>query len=97
MPSGPGNTGVTAYELATGDNHKLHAASSIATGSGRMYKTTSNAHTLTGDGIGIVFRRTSLWRDMEFHQLSPYRPGRSGHLNSAVRGEGGRGCSTGEI
>ncbi|MGV0799056.1 FAD-binding protein, partial [Mycolicibacterium elephantis] len=50
--SGPVATGVIAYELATGDIHVFHAKAIVfATGgSGRMYKTTSNAHTLTGDG-----------------------------------------------
>src|ERR1044072_7982805 len=49
--SGPVATGVIAYELATGDIHVFHAQAIVfATGgSGRMYKTTSNAHTLTGD------------------------------------------------
>src|SRR5256885_2141659 len=48
--AGPVATGVVAYELATGDIHVFHAkAIVLATGgSGRMYKTTSNAHTLTG-------------------------------------------------
>src|SRR5699024_7336064 len=47
--SGPVATGVVAYELATGEIHVFHAKSIVfATGgSGRMYKTTSNAHTLT--------------------------------------------------
>ena len=58
-PSGAVATGVVAYDLATGEVHVFHCkAVVIATGgSGRMYKTTSNAHTLTGDGIGIVFRK----------------------------------------
>ncbi|CFC42835.1 succinate dehydrogenase [Mycobacterium tuberculosis] len=92
-PSGPVATGVIAYELATGDIHVFHAkAVVIATGgSGRMYKTTSNAHTLTGDGIGIVFRKGLPLEDMEFHQFPP--PGLAGLgilISEAVRGEGGR-------
>lgn len=57
--NGPVATGVIAYELATGEIHVFHAKSIVfATGgSGRMYKTTSNAHTLTGDGLGIIFRK----------------------------------------
>src|SRR6202023_621495 len=45
-PNGPVATGVVAYELATGEIPVLHAkAGVLATGgSGRMYKTTSNAH-----------------------------------------------------
>ncbi|AQN88027.1 MULTISPECIES: succinate dehydrogenase flavoprotein subunit [Mycobacterium] len=92
-PSGPVATGVIAYELATGDIHVFHAkAVVIATGgSGRMYKTTSNAHTLTGDGIGIVFRKGLPLEDMEFHQFHPTGLAGLGILISeAVRGEGGR-------
>src|SRR5213076_2177588 len=46
--------GVVAFELATGELHVFHAKAMIfATGGfGKMYKTTSNAHTLTGDGVG---------------------------------------------
>ncbi|OBB86506.1 succinate dehydrogenase flavoprotein subunit [Mycobacterium colombiense] len=92
-PSGPVATGVVAYELATGDIHVFHAkAIVLATGgSGRMYKTTSNAHTLTGDGIGIVFRKGLPLEDMEFHQFHPTGLAGLGILISeAVRGEGGR-------
>src|ERR1700751_5058152 len=83
-PSGP---------VATGVVHVFHAkAVVIATGgSGRMYKTTSNAHTLTGDGIGIVFRKGLPLEDMEFHQFHPTGLAGLGILISeAVRGEGGR-------
>src|ERR1700676_1637989 len=91
--SGPVATGVIAYELATGDIHVFHAKAVVfATGgSGRMYKTTSNAHTLTGDGIGIVFRKGLPLEDMEFHQFHPTGLAGLGILISeAVRGEGGR-------
>ena len=90
--AGPVATGVVAYELATGDIHVFHAkAIVLATGgSGRMYKTTSNAHTLTGDGIGIVFRKGLPLEDMEFHQFHPTGLAGLGILISeAVRGEGG--------
>ncbi|GAA4404606.1 succinate dehydrogenase flavoprotein subunit [Tsukamurella soli] len=89
---GPVATGVIAYELATGEIHVFHAKSIVfATGgSGRMYKTTSNAHTLTGDGIGIVFRKGLPLEDMEFHQFHPTGLAGLGILISeAVRGEGG--------
>ena len=71
-------TGVIAYELATGDIHVFHAKAIVigTGGSGRIYKTTSNAHTLTGDGIGIVFRNGLPLEDMEFFQFHPTgRPG----------------------
>ncbi|GGC65806.1 succinate dehydrogenase flavoprotein subunit [Hoyosella rhizosphaerae] len=85
-------TGVIAYELSTGEIHIFHAKSIVfATGgSGRMYKTTSNAHTLTGDGMAIVFRKGLPLEDMEFHQFHPTGLAGLGILISeAVRGEGG--------
>ncbi|MFE3446316.1 succinate dehydrogenase flavoprotein subunit [Nocardia sp. NPDC059180] len=89
---GPVATGIVAYELATGQLHVFHAKSIVfATGgSGRMYKTTSNAHTLTGDGMAIVFRKGLPLEDMEFHQFHPTGLAGLGILISeAVRGEGG--------
>lgn len=84
--------GVVSYELATGDIHVFHAKSVILAtgGSGRMYKTTSNAHTLTGDGMAVVFKRGLPLEDMEFHQFHPTGLAGLGILISeAVRGEGG--------
>lgn len=89
---GPVATGVICYELSTGELHIFHAKSIVfATGgSGRMYKTTSNAHTLTGDGMGIIFRKGLPLEDMEFHQFHPTGLAGLGILISeAVRGEGG--------
>ncbi|KIQ19532.1 fumarate reductase [Rhodococcus sp. Leaf7] len=90
--NGPVATGVIAYELATGELHVFHAKSIVfATGgSGRIYKTTSNAHTLTGDGMSIIFRKGLPLEDMEFHQFHPTGLAGLGILISeAVRGEGG--------
>ncbi|MDI9897190.1 MULTISPECIES: succinate dehydrogenase flavoprotein subunit [Nocardiaceae] len=89
---GPVATGIIAYELSTGELHIFHAKSIVfATGgSGRIYKTTSNAHTLTGDGMSIVFRKGLPLEDMEFHQFHPTGLAGLGILISeAVRGEGG--------
>ncbi len=91
-PDGPVCTGVIAYELATGELHVFSAKSVIfATGgSGKIYKTSSNAHTLTGDGLGIVFRKGLPLEDMEFFQFHPTGLAGLGILISeAVRGEGG--------
>ena len=90
-PAGPVATGVIAYELATGDIHVFHAKAIVfATGgSGRMYKTTSNAHTLTGDGLGIVFRKGLPLEDMEFHQFHPTGLAGPGHPD--LRGGARRG------
>ena len=84
--------GVVAYELATGDIHVFAAKSIVfATGGfGKIYKTTSNAHTLTGDGVAIIFRKGLPLEDMEFYQFHPTGLAGLGILLSeAARGEGG--------
>ncbi len=64
---------VVAYELATGDLHVFQGKSIVfATGGfGKIFKTTSNAHTLTGDGVGIIWRKGLPLEDMEFYQFHP--------------------------
>src|SRR6059058_4565449 len=89
----PVASGVVAYELATGELHVFQAKSIVfATGgAGKIFKTTSNAHTLTGDGLGIIFRKGLPLEDMEFFQFHPTGLAGLGILISeAVRGEGGR-------
>jgi succinate dehydrogenase / fumarate reductase flavoprotein subunit len=91
-PTGPVASGVVAYELATGEIHVFQAKAIIfATGgAGKIFKTTSNAHTLTGDGLGIIFRKGLPLEDMEFFQFHPTGLAGLGILISeAVRGEGG--------
>ena len=91
-PEGQVCSGVVAYELATGELHVFRAKSVIIAtgGTGKIYKTTSNAHTLTGDGLGIVFRKGLPLEDMEFFQFHPTGLAGLGILISeAVRGEGG--------
>ncbi len=83
--------GVVAYELSTGDIHVFNAKSVIfATGGfGKMYKTTSNAHTLTGDGVGIAWRKGIPLEDMEFFQFHPTGLAGLGILlTEGARGEG---------
>jgi succinate dehydrogenase / fumarate reductase flavoprotein subunit len=83
---------VVAYELATGDLHVFQAKSIVfATGGfGKIFKTTSNAHTLTGDGVGIIWRKGLPLEDMEFYQFHPTGLAGLGILLSeAARGEGG--------
>ncbi|WP_263089905.1 succinate dehydrogenase flavoprotein subunit [Curtobacterium sp. RIT-PI-V] len=83
--------GVVAFELATGELHVFHAKAMIfATGGfGKMYKTTSNAHTLTGDGVGIVWRTGLPLEDMEFFQFHPTGLAGLGILlTEGARGEG---------
>jgi succinate dehydrogenase / fumarate reductase flavoprotein subunit len=83
---------VVAYELATGDLHVFQGKSIVfATGGfGKIFKTTSNAHTLTGDGVGIIWRKGLPLEDMEFYQFHPTGLAGLGILLSeAARGEGG--------
>ena len=85
-------SGVVAYELATGDLHVFHTKAVLfATGGfGKVFKVTSNAHTLTGDGMGIVYRKGLPLEDMEFFQFHPTGIWKMGILLSeAARGEGG--------
>ena len=85
-------SGVVAYELATGCIHVFAGKSVVlATGGfGKVYRTTSNAHTLTGDGMGIVWRKGLPLEDMEFFQFHPTGlAGLGVLLSEAARGEGG--------
>jgi succinate dehydrogenase / fumarate reductase flavoprotein subunit len=87
-----GVAGVVAAELATGDLHVFECAAALfATGGfGRIFKVSSNAHTLTGDGPGLLWRRGVPLEDMEFFQFHPTGINKLGILLSeAARGEGG--------
>ena len=84
--------GVVAYELATGEIHVFQSKTTmLATGgNGRAFSITSNAHTYTGDGMAICFRRGIPMEDMEFIQFHPTGMRKLGILVSeAARGEGG--------
>ena len=94
MPDGPGGpvTGVIALQLATTELHAFRARAVLfATGGyGKVFKVTSNAHTLTGDGMAIPYRRGLPLEDMEFFQFHPTGMYKLGFLLSeAMRGEGG--------
>jgi succinate dehydrogenase / fumarate reductase flavoprotein subunit len=85
--------GVVAYQILTGEIHTFRAKAVLfATGGmGRMFKITSNAHALTGDGPAIALRRGVPLEDMEFFQFHPTGIRGMGILiTEAVRGEGGR-------
>ncbi len=88
----PRSAGVVAVELSTGKVHIFHAKSVVfATGGfGKVFKTTSNAHTLTGDGMGVVYRKGLPLEDMEFYQFHPTGlAGLGVLLTEGARGEGG--------
>ncbi|MCG3140610.1 MAG: Succinate dehydrogenase flavoprotein subunit [Anaerolineae bacterium] len=84
--------GCIAVEIATGEIHIFHAKAVIlATGGfGKIFKVTSNAHSLTGDLVAIAYRRGIPLEDMEFFQFHPTGVYEKGILISeAARGEGG--------
>ncbi|MFJ1734822.1 MULTISPECIES: succinate dehydrogenase flavoprotein subunit [unclassified Streptomyces] len=86
------SAGVVAYELATGEIHIFQAKAVIyaSGGTGKFFKVTSNAHTLTGDGQAAVYRRGLPLEDMEFFQFHPTGIWRMGILlTEGARGEGG--------
>ena len=83
--------GVVAYDLASGEIHVFRAKSVVLAtgGAGKIFKTTSNAHTLTGDGMALALRRGLPLEDMEFFQFHPTGLAGLGILLSeAARGEG---------
>jgi succinate dehydrogenase / fumarate reductase flavoprotein subunit len=83
--------GVVALCLATGEIHTFQAKAVIfATGGcGKMFRVSSNAHSLTGDGMAVVYRRGVPLEDMEFFQFHPTGIYKMGILLSeAARGEG---------
>jgi succinate dehydrogenase / fumarate reductase flavoprotein subunit len=84
--------GIVALCLDTGELHVFHAKAVLLAsgGFGRMYKVTSNAHTLTGDGCAVAFRRGIPLEDMEFFQFHPTGIYKLGILiTEGARGEGG--------
>ena len=85
-------SGVVGYKIADGTLHTLRAkAVLIATGGyGRAWRVTSNAHSLTGDGMALAYRHGVPLMDMEFYQFHPTGiVGIGILLSEAARGEGG--------
>ena len=84
--------GVIGYRIGDGELHTFRAkAVLLATGgNGRMFRITSNAHSLTGDGIALAYRHGIPLEDMEFYQFHPTGLyGLGILLSEAARGEGG--------
>ncbi len=84
--------GVVAYRIADGELQVFRSgAVLLATGGfGRIYRITSNAHALTGDGVSLAYRRGVPLEDMEFYQFHPTGiVGIGILLSEAARGEGG--------
>ena len=63
--------GVVASHIDSGELHTFHAkATMFATGGfGRIWKITSNAYALTGDGVAVAYRRGIPLEDMEFYPV----------------------------
>ncbi|MFN8527297.1 MAG: succinate dehydrogenase flavoprotein subunit [Anaerolineae bacterium] len=84
--------GVIAIAITTGEIHVFHSKGVLfATGGwGRVWTVTSNAHSLTGDGASVAYRRGVPMQDMEFYQFHPTGIYKMGILiTEGVRGEGG--------
>lgn len=87
-----GVAGVVALCMETSELAFFKARSTILAtgGAGRIYETTSNAYTNTGDGLGMVMRVGFPLQDMEFWQFHPTGIYGVGCLISeGARGEGG--------
>ena len=92
LGSGGRAAGVVAYRIADGTLHTIRAKGTLlATGGfGRMFRITSNAWSLTGDGVALAYRHGVPMQDMEFYQFHPTGiVGIGILLSEAARGEGG--------
>jgi succinate dehydrogenase / fumarate reductase flavoprotein subunit len=84
--------GVVAMCIATGELLYLRAPAVIMAtgGAGQIYRTTTNALTNTGDGLGMALRAGYPLQDMEMWQFHPTGIAGVGTLISeGTRGEGG--------
>ena len=84
--------GALVLEIETGEPLLIEAKTTLlATGGcGQVFRTTSNAHINTGDGMAMALRAGVPLMDMEFFQFHPTGIAGKGMLNTAgVRGEGG--------
>ena len=85
-------SGVVGYKISDGSLHVFRAKTVLlATGGyGRAWRVTSNAHSLTGDGMALAWRHGVPLEDMEFYQFHPTGiVGIGILLSEAARGEGG--------
>jgi len=84
--------GALVMEIETGEPLLIEAkVTLLATGGcGQVYRTTSNAHINTGDGMAMALRAGVPLQDMEFFQFHPTGIAGKGMLiTEGVRGEGG--------
>lgn len=84
--------GVVALDMMEGELVQVRSPAVIfATGgAGRVYRYNTNASIVTGEGMGIAYRKGVALRDMEFVQYHPTGlPGSGILITEASRGEGG--------
>lgn len=84
--------GALILEIETGEPLLIEAKTTLlATGGcGQVFRTTSNAHINTGDGMAMALRAGVPLMDMEFFQFHPTGIAGKGMLiTEGVRGEGG--------
>ncbi len=85
-------TGATAINIADGEVCFVRAAATVLAtgGAGRIYASTTNALTNTGDGVGMFLRAGFPAQDMEMWQFHPTGIHGAGTLvTEGCRGEGG--------
>lgn len=84
--------GIICWDIQNGGFHIFHAKSVVFStgGCNRVYRTNSNAHINTGDGLALAMRAGFTWSDAEFIQFHPTGIYLAGNLiTEGVRGEGG--------
>tara|TARA_Y200000002_G_scaffold375628_2_gene378251 strand:+ start:2686 stop:4452 length:1767 start_codon:yes stop_codon:yes gene_type:complete len=85
-------SGVVALDMHSGELHFLNAKVTVLAtgGAGKIYKSTTNAYTCTGDGLGMAYRAGLPLQDMEMWQFHPTGIANVGVLiTEGARGEGG--------
>jgi len=84
--------GALTLEIETGEPLLIEAKTTLIAsgGCGQLFKTTTNAHINTGDGMAMALRAGIPLQDMEFFQFHPTGIAGKGMLiTEGARGEGG--------
>ncbi len=84
--------GVLCMNMQDGSFHIFHAKAVVFASGGmcRIFRTNSNAHINTGDGLAMAMKAGFSWSDAEFIQFHPTGLLGAGNLiTEGVRGEGG--------
>ncbi|MGM0413483.1 MAG: succinate dehydrogenase flavoprotein subunit [Pseudomonadota bacterium] len=84
--------GALALEIETGEPVVIEAKTTLLAtgGAGQIFRTNTNAHINTGDGLAMALRAGIPLEDMEFFQFHPTGiAGRGMLITEGARGEGG--------